>query len=801
MDALRESLRRANWPLLTMVGLTSLLVGIGCVGPSGAGPLDVALAVGLWAAAVAGHLYVVRRERLASHWIVLALVAALLSPALQFLFFSPPATGLTPLATGCLIGLRNVILLAAVFSKAPRFERMAASASAFLVLVAFSLGDGLAVFLAAMFYTAAAVWWLMNRHWAAISRRRVAGRHTRLPWFGVTTIASCMALLVFAAVLLYPGSGRSLQDSLLEWLYGDDDSLSMKMEANRFNLEQETLEDLADDKYGENNAKSAGGRGGDSSDRMFKQASDFSTIRRPPDAQNQDTGQSMFFVQGPAAVHLPVTHYRDFDGATLKAESPSLTMGPRVSSFLRGDQAWKTLLDPKNRLLSEGDLGAGDMSFSLDAMKSMDADAIEELRRLAAQYVGADRPSVSPEFQSLDVAGLERALGDTRYWGRNMQYLGTHYDLDLLVEELQNDPQAMALLMEMAFNRQEGDEQRFADYLRRWRKQRPGPALPAEMAEVVQRWIEGKPPGRRQIDAVVEHLRADYQHDPTATAPADEPDSVRYFLLESKRGPDYLFATSATVILRSLGYPSRVVGGYYAPPEQFNWLTGRGEVRNDDVHFWTQVWVADLGVWLDLEPTPGYDMPHPPQPIGERLAAVYASAGDWAAKNAAWVTTVALVLVVVMLSRAVWTDLLATAWWRWRTRRRGDTSERAQRRLILRTCRLIERRAKFAGAARPAGTTWCDWVTPLFDDEPERQRDLRRLGRLANWAAFAPKRCSPPSHADYDQATAFCRAIVAKVTRRRLRPQTKRPASQRRVSQTRDPQQRTYTRLQPGTTS
>ena len=41
-------------------------------------------------------------------------------------------------------------------------------------------------------------------------------------------------------------------------------------------------------------------------------------------------------------------------------------------------------------------------------------------------------------------------------------------------------------------------------------------------------------------------------------------DAVEYFLFESRRGPDYLFATSAAVLLRSLGYQTRVVSGLYA---------------------------------------------------------------------------------------------------------------------------------------------------------------------------------------------------------------------------------------------
>ena len=106
---------------------------------------------------------------------------------------------------------------------------------------------------------------------------------------------------------------------------------------------------------------------------------------------------------------------------------------------------------------------------------------------------------------------------------------------------------------------------------------------------------------------MIEGLRGYCAHDPEITVPLDTPDTVRWFLMESRRGPDYLFASSAAVLLRSLGYPSRMIGGYYARPENYNRLTGRTAVTAGDVHYWTQTRLAD-GTWVNLEPTPGYEL-------------------------------------------------------------------------------------------------------------------------------------------------------------------------------------------------
>ena len=81
-------------------------------------------------------------------------------------------------------------------------------------------------------------------------------------------------------------------------------------------------------------------------------------------------------------------------------------------------------------------------------------------------------------------------------------------------------------------------------------------------------------------------LRQGYAHDRSATASSGCTDVVAEFLLESRRGPDYLFASSAAVLLRSLGYPTRLVSGLYAAPGKYDPRTRHTPVTRDDVHFW-----------------------------------------------------------------------------------------------------------------------------------------------------------------------------------------------------------------------
>src|SRR5205807_1640324 len=141
---------------------------------------------------------------------------------------------------------------------------------------------------------------------------------------------------------------------------------------------------------------------------------------------------------------------------------------------------------------------------------------------------------------------------------------------------------------------------------------------------LAKRWTDGVPRGWAQAEAVVVALRRGYVHDRSATARAGCTDVVAEFLLRSRRGPDYLFASSAAVLLKSLGHPVRVVSGLYAAPGRYDPRTRHTPVTRDDVHVWVEVRLPD-GVWVAIEPTPGYELLPPAYPWTERLAGALAA--------------------------------------------------------------------------------------------------------------------------------------------------------------------------------
>lgn len=80
-----------------------------------------------------------------------------------------------------------------------------------------------------------------------------------------------------------------------------------------------------------------------------------------------------------------------------------------------------------------------------------------------------------------------------------------------------------------------------------------------------------------------------------------EEDRVLYFLFEEKEGICQDFATSMTLMCRSIGIPAKYVTGYYASEK--NKETGKYMIREKDAHAFVEVYIAGYG-WMSFDPTP-----------------------------------------------------------------------------------------------------------------------------------------------------------------------------------------------------
>ena len=105
-----------------------------------------------------------------------------------------------------------------------------------------------------------------------------------------------------------------------------------------------------------------------------------------------------------------------------------------------------------------------------------------------------------------------------------------------------------------------------------------------------------------------------------------EKDPVSNFLFVRKKGHCEYFASSMTVMLRTLGIPSRVVNGFRS--DEFNDLTGSYVVRAKDAHAWVETYFPGYG-WQTFDPTPSGTATGTPRGWGRLALYVDAMASFW----------------------------------------------------------------------------------------------------------------------------------------------------------------------------
>ncbi|MDE7230538.1 MAG: transglutaminase domain-containing protein [Oscillospiraceae bacterium] len=100
----------------------------------------------------------------------------------------------------------------------------------------------------------------------------------------------------------------------------------------------------------------------------------------------------------------------------------------------------------------------------------------------------------------------------------------------------------------------------------------------------------------RIADVICTYLVNNYTY--SLDAEVDKSRPIESFLTETKSGHCALYATSMTLMLRSLGIPARYCTGFVAPPSG-----GTPTVlRSKNLHAWCEVYLDELG-WVTFDPT------------------------------------------------------------------------------------------------------------------------------------------------------------------------------------------------------
>jgi transglutaminase-like putative cysteine protease len=618
--------------------------------------------------------------------------------------------------------VRNVALEAVTLGHRPRRARTAARTSTALLLFSFSLGTGWPLLVTTLLGAAVGVAWLVMTSWREFTEQLPPAAARPAPWSWALSLGLLGGLSFFAGVLLYPDETPGLLQQFI-----DQTSLANQKDEARASLHKgenlEAFEDLANEQSG----AASGGAGDSNMGNQWeksgggRKARQFSLVRQPHPPRTAGQERVLFQVKERGAGHLPMVSYDRLEDGAWQGEMT----GPRtqVAVEIAEDRSWRHEFPP---LPFQLDPDTPDPE--LRSPNEAEWDAVERSRRalskLALAMQGGGR-EVSPQRHALDRGKVQQLLGKWDEYA-HLDYRLSPYDQAVIREHLRRKYGNEGL--ERFASAPEFRNPFLQDYLDGWR-QDPGAALPPDLRALVESWVGNQPRGWGQIDALVQGLRGHAQYDPDETVPPGQADPIRYFLLESRRGPDYLFASSATVLLRHLGYPSRMVGGFYIRPGDYRLLSGSTPVKAGDLHYWTQVQAN--GFWINLEPTPGFEPTRPAYSFTERLSQSASELWQEGRQHGVAVLAALVLGVGAFACRRRLAERLATLWWRLRS---GLPVER----LVRATWRLLERRARAAGQPRRPGVTLTAWSAAVGTSAPEVGQPLAALAAIADWLLHSP---------------------------------------------------------------
>jgi len=221
-----------------------------------------------------------------------------------------------------------------------------------------------------------------------------------------------------------------------------------------------------------------------------------------------------------------------------------------------------------------------------------------------------------------------------------------------------------------------------------------------------------------QLQSLVSQLRTEFTFDRQVEFASDDP--VNEFL-QTRRGGDHLFATTAALLAREIGLESRLVTGFYVRPDAFEIAAGHASILPEDVHVWAEIKLDD-NRWFEIEPTPGYREP-------VYTPSMWLVAKRFAAAN--WLFALAgfAVVAVMFLTRLIWIEWILVGMWAM-TRFMRPKSQ------LTIAMRIIETRARLTGRRRPVGKPQRDWMESLAASNDELSRGVARFCDVADLAIF-----------------------------------------------------------------
>lgn len=617
-------------------------------------------------------------------------------------------THFRPLEQVTIVSLTNFAFFAVAVVRVRRSSAAAAGVSFVLLLAALMLGGHSAIFPLSAAYGGLCVAWLATRHWRGVTTATRNGGAARYPLAPVLGLMLLLAGVTAASTRLaqgmpeiwgewMPSSGGSRwlnPDALLgvgdgDWVVSGPNAKSTGSIDSDYFLESDlpTLYDVMMETYGEPRLpkdvlraifveqEQMLSRQGHKAPDMGTAGREFSLYRKERTQRQAaaEAADALLYVEGRVPLHLAMTVYERFDGVAWQ-EPRERNDICRLEAH-EPDVSWLWLPRRENE-----EIFGGTRRHQL------------RFGRFTSDRLPLPNHMQRFRFGRKDSDNVKRWALDILTWAhdgilRARQCLpsGTYV-------EVSSHAVDQAVLLRSSHLVGEGVAGdpclSLPDHLRRSTE-----ALAARFAD--------HPRGWEQVEAVLNHLRTHYAHDRDATIPPTCTDPIHHFLHHAQGGPSYQFATAATLALRSLGYPTRVVSGFYVDPADYVARAGNTPIRADDAHFWIEVRTA-RGAWITFDPTPGYPTEWYEPTWMQRVQRVAASLGQLLAANPV-VSVIGLVLSIGLWWRRLWLrERLLTLWCLW-------WPMMSPHRRLADTLRLLDLRSGLYGTERPPAKTPLAW--------------------------------------------------------------------------------------------
>lgn len=674
--------------------------------------------------------------------------------------------------------LQTTALACGVYSHQQRCLQAASLAAPLLLLFALVVGPTAWVLGTACLFGGALVWWMMALYWERVTHALPANQSEQ--WFPIRSVALGVLLLVtsvfvmplaaqpgttYALFGLMPSSGgERWSDPYARGGIGDGDALVAAQEdAMSFGAvdtdvfldsEMPSLYDIFNDVLGEPPRPQTLERtvalefqetkeNEEEIARDQRGGREFSVVRRSPTRRPQSLddrqANALMYVQGEVPLHLAMERYDTFDGRTW-SHSHAAFPHPKIRVHQRRGKPWMQLAN------EVGASGRPPVSWVLKVV-NLNAVRIPSPPQLAALHI--DRIATT-DFFRWTKDGVVEMVGRERIPQLTVIHL----------ESSQRDCQPFrerdftaGLPKPAADGNHSGSFPEPSKGLRQRHLTLPGER--AHLARRFSAWTAGVPRGWRQVERVVARMRSDFHVDAHAVPDPAATDAVADFL-QTGRGPSYLFASAAAMILRAGGYPTRLVTGFYASSENYDRRERQTGVYPQDVHVWVEVMVNDR-TWIPIEPTPGYRPPRETLSWSEWFSGVCQGAARWLARQLVWLSALVLSIAATWVTRRSWGDVLLTLI----CRAGALGSWGSPRRQLLWTVRLLEWRGWLAGHPRPHSSTLTAWHGGFAE---QQANELRKRLLSALRAAEQLLYGSPEQFAVSDPAA--LRASCAMIQRR-----------------------------------